>query len=72
MLEAPKRLQRMLLAVQRYDIKVVYKPGSEQMVADMLSRVPSERKPLTEMSKEQLFQTTIDDTIAEEVDSIDP
>ena len=42
------------------------------MVADMLSRVPSERKPLTEMSKEQLFQTTIDDTIAEEVDSIDP
>ena len=72
MLEAPKRLQRMLLAVQRYDIKVVYKPGSGQLVADMLSRVPSERKQLTEMSKEQIFQTTIDDTIAEEVNSIDP
>ena len=40
MLEPPKRLQRMLLAVQRYDIKVVYKPGSEQLVADMMSRVP--------------------------------
>ena len=72
MLEAPKRLQRMLLAVQRYDIKVVYKPGSEQLVADMLSRVPSERKPLIEMTKEQIFQTAIEDTIAEEVDSIDP
>ena len=71
-LEAPKRLQRMLLAVQRYDIKVVYQPGSEQLVADMLSRVPSERKPLTEMSKEQIFQTAIEDTIAKEVDSIDP
>ena len=72
MLEAPKRLQRMLLAVQTYDIKVVYKPGSEQLVADMLSRVPSERKPLIEMTKEQIFQTAIEDTIAEEVDSIDP
>ena len=42
-LEARKRLQRMPLAVQIYDIKVVYKPGSEQLVADTLSRVPSER-----------------------------
>ena len=62
----------MLLAVQRYDIKLVYKPGSEQLVADMLSRVPSERKPLIEMTKEQIFQTAIEDTIAEEVDAIDP
>ena len=38
----------------------------------MLSRVPSERKPLIEMTKEQIFQTAIEDTIAEEVDSIDP
>ena len=72
MLEAPKRLQRMLLAVQIYDIKVVYKPGSEQLVADMRSHVPSERKRLIEMTKEQIFQTAIEDTIAEEVDSIDP
>ena len=72
LLEAPKRLQRMLLAVQRYDIKVLYKPGSEHLVADMLSRVPSERKRLTEMTKEQIFQTSIEDTIAEEVDAIDP
>ena len=50
MLEAPTRLPRMPLAVQRYDIKVVYKPGREQLVADMLSRVPSERKRLTEMT----------------------
>ena len=43
---------------------VVYKRGSETLVADMLSRVPSERKPLTEMSKKQIFQTAIEDTIA--------
>ena len=71
MLEAPKRLQRMLLALQRYDIKVIYKPGSEQLVADMLSRVPFEHKRLTEMTKEHIFQIAIEDTIAEEVDSID-
>ena len=34
--EAPKRLQRMMLAVQRYNVKVEYKPGTEQLGADML------------------------------------
>ena len=62
----------MLLAVQIYNIKVVYNSGSEQMVADILSRVPSERRRLTEMTKEHIFQTAIEDTIAEVVDAIDP
>ena len=51
---------------------MVYKPGSEQLVAETLSRWPSEPKPLTEISKEHIFQTAIEDTISEEVDSIDP
>ena len=38
--KAPKRLQSMLLALQRYPMKVVYKPGTEQITADMLSRAP--------------------------------
>lgn len=36
--DTPKRLQRMLLRLQRYDIKVVYKKGSEMFLADTLSR----------------------------------
>ena len=36
--DAPKRLQRMLLRLQRYDIKVTYKRGTEMFIADTLSR----------------------------------
>ena len=35
---APKRLQRMLLLLQRYSLKVTYVRGSDMYIADMLSR----------------------------------
>ena len=35
---APKRLQRMLLRLQRYDFSLVYKPGTQIVIADTLSR----------------------------------
>ena len=38
LLNAPKRLQRMLLRIQRYNLKVVYTKGSELYIADTLSR----------------------------------
>ena len=34
----PPRLQRMLLQLQKYDMKIKYKPGSEMLLADALSR----------------------------------
>lgn len=37
---APKRLQRMLLRLQVYDIDLCYKPGKELWLADTLSRAP--------------------------------
>ena len=36
---APKRFQRMLLRLQRYDYYVSYQRGTEMHIADMLSRV---------------------------------
>ncbi|XP_061710675.1 uncharacterized protein K02A2.6-like [Cydia pomonella] len=36
----PARLQRMMLRIQGYDFKVVYKPGKYMFVADTLSRAP--------------------------------
>ena len=36
--QAPLRLQKMMLTLQRYDLKVKYLPGSELSVADTLSR----------------------------------
>ncbi len=35
---APKRLQRMLLRLQRYSLEVTYVRGSEMYIADTLSR----------------------------------
>ena len=41
--EAPKRLQRMMLELQRYDFEVHYRKGVELYVADTLSRAPSDK-----------------------------
>ena len=38
---APPRLQRMLLQLQKYDMKIEYKPDSEMLLADALSRCPT-------------------------------
>ena len=35
---APKRLQRMLLRLQRYNFTVIYRPGSQMFVSDTLNR----------------------------------
>ena len=36
--DAPLRLQRMLMTLQRYDYKITYQPGSQLCIADTLSR----------------------------------
>ena len=38
LLMAPMRLQRMMLQLQRYDLMLVYKKGSQLFIADTLSR----------------------------------
>ena len=38
---APARLQRMLLRVQGYNFNIVYRPGSQMILADALSRLPN-------------------------------
>ena len=38
LLSAPYRLQRMLLRLQRFNLTVKYKPGSQMLLADHLSR----------------------------------
>ena len=41
---APPRLQRMMLALQKYDLHVTYKPGKKLFIADTLSRSPGPDK----------------------------
>ena len=39
---APPRLQHMLLQLQRYNVTIKYRPGKEILLADALSRCPSQ------------------------------
>ena len=40
--EITTRLQRMMMSLQRYDIKVKYTPGKTMYIADTLSRAPED------------------------------
>lgn len=62
---APARLQRMLMRLQHYDAKIVYRPGKELLLADGLSRLPLKdnkhieldvRVNLVHFSKDRLSQ----------------
>ena len=46
------RLQRVLLRLQKYDIKVVYKKGTQMYLADTLSRAYPPPGPLSELEME--------------------
>jgi len=55
-LKSPKRLQRMLLQLQRFDLIVRYKPGRELSIADALSRdYESTKFPNTDDVNENIF-----------------
>ena len=44
LLNAPKRLQRILLGLQKYTLEVKYIAGSQMYIADFLSRSPMTEK----------------------------
>ena len=43
--QAPARLQRMILSIQKYSINLVYRPGKQLVVADALSRAYLPNQP---------------------------
>jgi hypothetical protein len=63
---APERLQRMLLRLQRYTIQLVFKPSSEVIVAECLSRVYPANSALP-MKFEEELAILIDDQQAAEI-----
>ena len=49
---APARLQRMLLLLQKYNLKFVFKKGTELYVADTLSRAYTDEEPVFEADEQ--------------------
>ena len=56
-LQAPKRLQRMLLQLQRYDINLIYRKGTDMLVADTLSRAAIQSSQMGRSTFERELET---------------
>ena len=69
LLKAPRRLQSMLLALQRYPAKLHYIPGCQQHTADMLSRSSTEQPLRNQTPEGQIFQIQ---TILADLDMVNP
>ena len=72
LLAAPRRLQRMLLQLQRYDLDIVYHPGNQQVIADVLSRFPVGPPSADELTSQEVFGVQLDEMITEEIEVIRP
>lgn len=72
LLSAPKRLQRMLLRLQKYDIDVTYVPGRDLLLADTLSRayLPDSEQGETESDLETVNMVTYLPISAERLSAI--
>ena len=59
--QAPMRLQRMILKIQKYPLVVTYRPGKELLIADTLSRayLPNENPSILDEELEVNLVTTL-------------
>ena len=67
---APKRLQRMLMRLQKFDLEVRYKKGTTMYLADTLSRAFVAQTPKEQRPMEAVFQSEMEKEL-EEIHAID-
>ena len=65
--QAPQRLQRMMLRLQRYDLQVEYEPGKNLFIADTLSRAPEVSNETTASRKDEFEVLTLENLPVSEV-----
>lgn len=65
--QAPQRLQRVLLRLQRYDLQVKYEPGKNLFFADTLSRAPEVSNETTANKKDEFEVLTLENLPVSEV-----
>ncbi|XP_062558648.1 uncharacterized protein K02A2.6-like [Armigeres subalbatus] len=66
LLSAPRRLQHMLLNLQRYSLTIEYVSGKDNVVADALSRAPMVSEPEDQYRKMNIFK------VLKEVEDVNP
>ena len=69
---APKRLQRMLLRLQKYNLHVKYLAGSQMYIADMLSRayLKADNSQHESIPEYQIFQLSQEQLLFQEIADI--
>ena len=67
---APKRLQRMILKLQKYNLVLKYCPGSQMYIADMLSRAYLKNQQFKEITLYQLFQLQQEEATLADIETI--
>ena len=60
---APRRLQKMMMRLQRYNIRVTYKKGTSLMLADTLPRAPPPTVKDSKQNNFEIFRIYIDKNI---------
>ncbi|XP_054289748.1 uncharacterized protein K02A2.6-like [Macrosteles quadrilineatus] len=66
LVNAPKRLQRMLLRLQKFTFTVVYRPGKTMLLADFLSRAPETKYECSMQDNSvMIFETSMNSSTKE-------
>jgi hypothetical protein len=67
--QMPKRLQRMVMRLQKYNLHLEYLPGTQMFISDMLSRAYLPRKPgdVTDTLQCHIFSLTAEDELFEDI-----
>jgi len=68
--QAPKRLQRMMLRLQKYNLDIQYLPGPQMYIADCLSRNYLKTTQHDDKSTYQIFQLQREEKLFEEIEQI--
>ena len=72
-LAAPTRIQSTILTLQRYAFTAKWKPGKEQVIADLLSRHTDNcEQPAESVAREHVFQVQQHETRCRQFEMIDP
>ena len=71
---APKRLQRMMLRLQKYRLNIVYKKGTQMYISDHLSRsaLPNGRTQKKEIGDCEVFTIHAEELLMKEIEGTDP
>ena len=70
--KAPKRLQRLIMRLQRYTLNVVYKKGTSLVLADTLSRSPLPSINTSKQTAFEIFRINLEESVEVENPNLTP